>query len=262
MKILVPVVLALLSVDASAERANKPFNTANGRTAQGNSPAPAAVAAQGGGGGAAANGPAAAPAAPGLRAGVMVYGPGQTRRVSSGRGIRGGGGGHTAGKSIGFVGARRATGSGAGQGVGGVGPKTAAEEEAPPNFSKPGALIRDTGQLPLYEKTTTGTHTVDAGEIVMNNRKAVDIGKAPSLQQGPKDTPPPPNPGTWGGSYTTGAAANSPGGSSGSSGSSGSGKDNNGSGNNGKGTDSPDGHGNDKTHDSTFDDPTGFNAAF
>lgn len=260
MKILVPVVLALLSASAHAERANKPFNTANGRTAQGNSPAPAAVAPQGGGGGAAANGPAAAPAAPGIRAGVTVYGPGQTRRVSSGRGVRGGGG-RSSGQSIGFVGARRASGSGAGQGVGGVGPKTAAAEEAPPNFSKPGALIRDTGQQPVYEKTTTRTHTVDAGEIVMNDRKAVDVGRAPSLQIGPKDTPPPPNPGTWGGSYSgNGAAANSPGGSSGSSGSSG--KDNNGSGNNGKGTDSPDGHGNDKTHDSTFDDPTGFNAAF
>jgi hypothetical protein len=104
---------------------------------------------------------------------------------------------------------------------------TTSAEEAPPHYSKPGALIRTTGQQPVYEKAETRTHTVDAGEIVMNKRKAFNVGRAPSVQQGPKDTPPPPNPGTAGSGYGGGAAANAPASATKE-------KDNNGSGNNDK----------------------------
>ena len=116
-------------------------------------------------------------------------------------------------------------------------------DAAPPHFNKPGALIRTTGQQPQYEKVETRTHTADAGEIVLNERKARDSNRSPSLHHGPKDTLPPPNPGTGGSGYGTGAAANSPSSSSGSSG-----HDNNGSGNNDKGMtgDSYDQHGGDK----------------
>ena len=73
------------------------------------------------------------------------------------------------------------------------------------------------------------THTTYAGEIVMNKRKAFDVGRAPSVQQGPKDTLPPPNPDTFTRTTTGtgGAAANSTPGS-GDSGGSGGGHDNNG----------------------------------
>ncbi|UPT73975.1 MAG: hypothetical protein M0D55_19440 [Elusimicrobiota bacterium] len=248
MKILVPVVLALLSPAASAE--NRPFNTANGRTTKSSSPAP--QAAQSASGGAAANGPAVQAAAP-ARAGVTVYGPGSMARVSGGRSLHGGRG-SGGGRSFGYVGARRAGGSGAGQAASGVGARQTAEEAPPPNFSKPGALIRDTGQAPVYNQGTVGTHSVDAGEIVMNKRKAFNVATAPSVHIGPKDTPPPPNPGNPG-SYTgSGAAPNgaAPNGSSGS----GSGGDNNGSGNNGKDKpgDDDDGKGGDKARESSFYD--------
>ncbi len=89
-----------------------------------------------------------------------------------------------------------------------VGGDAPAPEEAPPHFSKPGALIRTTGQAPVYEKAETArTHTVDAGEIVLSNAKAFDVGRAPSVQIGPKNTLPPPVSG--GNGYGTGATANS-----------------------------------------------------
>lgn len=77
-------------------------------------------------------------------------------------------------------------------------------EEPPPYYSKPGALIRTTGQLPTYEKTEIRAHTPAAGEIALNKRQAFDVGRAPAIQQGPKDTRPK-NPGSSAG----GAAANS-----------------------------------------------------
>lgn len=226
MTLLATAVIAVLAAQPALaqRRANKPFNTVNGRTSTA-APAqhPRALSVTKPGGGGSPNVVAYAPGAgqaPAVTTAMIEGAPSSggrqfmgVGRASSGRAVR------RSGKPF-WGGTRRA-----------VDGDTASTEEAPPNFNKPGALIRTTGQLPKYEKAETPvTHTVDAGEIVMNNRKAHNVGRAPSLQQGPKDTLPPPNPGTAGSNYTTGAAANSSGSSSGSS----SGHDNNGSGNNGK----------------------------
>ena len=71
-------------------------------------------------------------------------------------------------------------------------------EEAPPNFSKPGALIRTEGQQPKYaEASPTRTHTVEGGSfIAIDARKAQDVGRTPGLTVGPKDTPPSANTGS------------------------------------------------------------------
>lgn len=73
--------------------------------------------------------------------------------------------------------------------------KRSATEDLPPHFSKPGALIRTEGQQPKYEKAEEArAHTVEGGSfIAIDNRKAQDIARAPSLQWGPKDTLPTPN---------------------------------------------------------------------
>ncbi len=258
MKTLLPLALILITAQAASaqRRGGKPFHTANGRTtsAPPAAPAPAPAAAAGG---AAANGPA--PQAGGvLRAGVTMYGPSSGSRAAMGRSTRSVG--RPEGRSIGFIGARRASGAGAGQGAGGVGATTTSSDPAPPpaqeapaHFSKPGALIRDTGQQPIYQETATRTHTVDAGEIVLNRRKAAHVGSGPGVQMGPKDTPPPPNPNNLG-SYTRSGAA--PNGAAPNGSGSGSGGDNNGSGNNGKDKpgDDDDQHGGDKAKEAAFYD--------
>ncbi len=265
MIILVSALLSVLTAqNAFAERReNTPFNTVNGRTSVG---APVAgpqvitVATPGGGVSSNSGAPEAPTAGPVATAGRAFYGGGRAA-ARAGRSVRG-----NQGASAQRVDTRKANRAGV-VGVGartvaatpadGGGTTTTSTEEAPPNFSKPGALIRDTGQAPVYDKGTVGTNTVDAGEIVFNNRKGFDVGRAPSIQQGPKDTLPPPNPGTFSRTTTGGAAANS--GPSGSGGSGG-GHDNNGSGNNDKDKpgDTTDGKGGDKT----FADPTGFYSAF
>lgn len=216
------VIAALAAQSAFAERrANKPFSTANGRTtATAPAPAPRVITVNAPGGGAAANVGPAINSAMGNTGGYAFTGGGN-RTVSrvSGGSRRGGG------KA--FWGSRKIEGGGAAPA-----PAPAPTEEAPPHFSKPGALIRTTGQAPVYEKAETPrTHTVDAGPIVLSKHKMFDVGKGPSVHIGPKDTLPPPNP-ISGGNYGTGAAANS--GPSTSSGSTDKPKDNNGSGNNDK----------------------------
>ena len=249
MMILVSAVIAVLSAQTAfaEKRINRPFNTTNGRTTVSAPAGPKIFVVSTPGGGASSN--SGAPDAAATQG--AVSGTGGRSEGRSGRGVRHGG------KTFWGAKTHRIDAGGAGAGAGGSGgatTTTTSAEEAPPNFSKPGALIRDTGQQPVYEKTTTRTHTVDAGEIALNVRKSIDVGRAPSVQHGPKDTLPPPNPGTYTRSGTGGAAANSP--TSGSS----SGGNNNGSGNNDKNMpgDDKDGKGNDKT----FDDPTGFNSAF
>lgn len=250
------VLAALAAQPALAQRrSNKPFNAVNGRTTT-SAPAshPRALSVTRPGGGSGANAVSFAPGAaqaPAVTTAMIEGAP-----VSGGRQFAGSGRAHAA----------RASGSRAVRRGGKPfwgGSRRVAEgdststEEAPPNFDKPGALIRTSGQQPKYEKAEDPrTHTVDAGAIVMNNRRAHDVGRAPSVQRGPKDTLPPPNPGTGG--YTTGAAANSSSSSSGSGSSTG--HDNNGSGNNGKDKpgDDEDPHGG----SDPFADPTGFNAAF
>ncbi len=209
MTILFSAAIAVLAAQTALaeQQVNKPFNTVNGRTTVA-SPAEA-------GGPTAGQAPAVSNAMiNGAQAGggrsFMGGGRQAVSRSSTGRATRRGG---------------KAFWSGGRSAVEQTPAPTT--EEAPPNFSKPGALIRTTGQQPVYEKAETRTHTVDAGEIVMNKRKAVDVGRAPSVQQGPKDTPPPPNPGTSGVGYSGGAAANTGPGSNG-------GNSNNGGGNNRK----------------------------
>lgn len=239
MAILISAVVAVLAAQTALaeQRANKPFNTVNGRTSTAAPAAPRVFTVNTPGGGASAN--AGAPQTGASNGGNQTfYGGGRqaVSRGSSGQAVRRGG------KAF-WSGGRKADGGG-----------TPGTEEAPPNFSKPGALIRTTGQLPKYEKAEDArTHTVDAGEIVMNKRKAVDVGRAPVVQQGPKDTLPPPNPTTGG--YSSGAAANSGPASSGSGGTGGS-HDNNGSGNNGKDKpgDDDDGHGGDRAMTTSFND--------
>jgi len=210
------VIVALAAQSAFAEqRANKPFNTANGRTTA-TAPAPTKVITLNTpGGGAAANAVPAQTVAMGGGGGQAFTGggPRSVSRIS--------GGSRRGGKA--FWGGRK---------MGGDAPASSTEE-APPHFSKPGALIRTTGQAPVYEKAETArTHTVDAGAIVISKHKMFDVGRAPSLQVGPKDTLPPPNPVSGGNGYGTGATANS--GPSGSSGSGNGNNNNNGSGNNDK----------------------------
>ena len=240
------VILALSAQTALAEqRENKPFTTVNGRTTATSPAAPRIFTITTPGGGAAAN----MPATPAIANTGMGGGRQVASRSSSGRAV------HRGGKSF-WGGGRR---------IDGGGPSTTpapapGAEELPPNFTKPGALIRTTGQLPKYEipsepgnnKPAAGTHTMDAGEIVLNNRKGFDVGRAPSVHHGPKDTLPPPNPVTGGTTYTGGAAANS----GPTSGGNGGGQNNNGSGNNGKDKpgDDDDGHGGDKAMQRSFND--------
>ncbi|MDP3542458.1 MAG: hypothetical protein Q8T11_08330 [Elusimicrobiota bacterium] len=248
MKSLVIAVVVLSALPAAAERrANKPFSTANGRTVVG-APAPRVITVNTPGGGAAANAPAAARApavtnsmiygAPSDGGRAFIGGGRQAVSRNPGRAVRRGGatfrthGGRSVGADPGDDG----------------GTATTSAEEAPPHFSKPGALIRTTGQQPVYEKTESRTHTVDAGEIVLNNRKTVHMLRSPGVHQGPKDTPPPPNPGTSGGGYAGGAAANAPAPTTV--------KDNNGSGNNGRDIpgDDDDQRGGDKAMTTSFYD--------
>lgn len=252
MKVLFTAAVALLAAQtALAERrANKAFNTVNGRTSMTAPAGPRVITVNTPGGGTAPNSPVAgqAPAV----TGAMINGA----PTDGGRAFMGGGrqvvSRGSGGRAVHRGGKAFWTGRGA------VGPADApapapSTEEAPPNYSKPGALIRTTGQQPVYEKAETRTHTVDAGEIVMNNRKARDVGRAPSVQQGPKDTPPPPNPISGGNSaYGNGASANS----TPTSGSSTPAKDNNGSGNNDKGMpgDDYDPQGGDKAMQTSFYD--------
>lgn len=216
------VVAALAAQTAFAERVNKPFNTTNGRTTTGPAEPPRVITVTKPGGGAGANTAAPDITAPAFATAVNIAdGGGGMGIVGGGRRSvsRTSGGSRRSGKT--FWGGRN---------MGAPAPAPA-PEEAPPHFSKPGALIRTTGQAPVYEKAEAPrTHTVDAGAIGLSKHKTVDMARSHGLRVGPKDTLPPPNPGTGGG-YGTGASANS--GPTTDSG--GKPKDNNGSGNNDKG---------------------------
>jgi hypothetical protein len=238
MTILFAVAALLAAQPALADqRENKPFNTANGRTTIAAPAAPRVIMVKTPGGGASGNAAAAAPA-PSVQGARSAAGS-QVSRAVLGRGA------HRNGKAIMGRRSRKADDGGS-------------SEDAPPNFSKPGALIRTTGQEPKYEAAPDKifSHTVSAGEIVFNDRKGIDVGKAPSLQMGPKDTPPPPNPG-YGHDYSgTAATANTGPIKTVGGGASGGGNDNSGSGNNDKNKpgDTTDEHGGDKAKDAAFND--------
>lgn len=255
MTVLFTAAVAVLAAHAALaeQRENKPFNTVNGRTT-------AAVVSGGArvitvnapGGGSAPNAPVATQA-PAVTNAMINGAP-----TDGGRAFMGGGRQAAARGSSGHA-VHRGGKAFWSRGRSAVGPADApapapAPEEAPPNFSKPGALIRTTGQQPVYEKAETRTTTVDAGEIVFNKRKGFDVARGPSVQQGPKDTPPPPNPVSGGSGYSGGAAANSPAAASATPAVKD--KDNNGSGNNGKNMpgDDYDPHGGDKAMETSFYD--------
>ena len=125
--------------------------------------------------------------------------------------------------------------------------RSGSAEAPPPNFNKPGALIRTAGQAPKYGNLEPERrHTVYAGEIAIDARKARDVGRAPSLQHGPKDTLPPPTP-------ISGAAAG------GGAGPNSTTVINNGAHNN---TNGNQGGSNGANKKDPFADPTGFNDAF
>lgn len=273
-KVIAAVIAVLAAQSAFAEqRENKAFNTVGGRSSAAAPEAPRIITVAKPGGGMSANAPA--PAAPAQAAqavaggGHPVMGGGRQAlsRNASGRGVQ------RRGKAFG---AARQVDAGTGGGAGGTtaAPKyETADDERPPNYDKPGALIRTTGhRLPQYEKAEDPrVNTVDAGEIVLNKNKAFNVGQAPSVQYGPRDTPPPPNP-TSGGMGTsvsangpTNASSNSGGGKGGGlviggtpgdTGNGGGGHDNNGNGNNDKGKpgDDWDPSGGDKAKDKAFYD--------
>jgi hypothetical protein len=272
MTILVSAVIAVLAAQTAVaeQRENKPFVTVNGRSSAAAPAGPRIFTVKTPGGGASANTPAAGQApvvtnamiggAPSDGGRAFIGGGRQAAaRTSTGRAV------HRGGKTFRAKGGRAVDGGDAG------GATTTSTEEAPPNYSKPGALIRTTGQQPKYEKAgdprntedvrlaeQAGKININSGEIVFNDKKGAHVGRAPGIQQGPKDTPPPPNP-VAGGNYTGGAVANTGATSTGSGGSGNSGgKDNNGSGNNDKNKpgDTYDPQGGDKAMEESF------NAAF
>lgn len=155
------------------------------------------------------SGPAAAPArqAGGGVGGGTVYGSpvdaggpaSSDGRFIAARGRSGGshrsfwGGGAQLGRNVYRVPQRAAEGGSGGEGG-------SAPEERPPYFDKPGALIRTEGhkQFQYAEPGNAREHTVSAGEIKLDPRKAYDVNKAPGLRVGAPDKLPPCTPGTLG----------------------------------------------------------------
>jgi len=71
-----------------------------------------------------------------------------------------------------------------------------ADQSRPPNFDKPGALIRSEGQLPRYaDPGNARAHSVEGGGLVdIDQKKARDVGRAPGIAWSAPDTPPSVNP--------------------------------------------------------------------
>lgn len=103
------------------------------------------------------------------------------------------GGGAQLGRNVYRVPQRAAEGGSGGEGG-------SAPEERPPYFDKPGALIRTEGhkQFQYAEAGNHREHTVSAGEIVLDPRKAHDVNKSHGLRVGAPDKLPPCTPGTLG----------------------------------------------------------------
>jgi hypothetical protein len=88
-----------------------------------------------------------------------------------------------------------------------------ADTTPPPNYTKPGALIRTEGQLPAYsDPGNARTTSVEGGSFVdIDPRKAKDVARAPGVAWGAPDTPPTVNPTTGGGGAGgNGVTANGP----------------------------------------------------
>ncbi|MDX6770108.1 MAG: hypothetical protein SF051_11300 [Elusimicrobiota bacterium] len=168
-----------------------------------------AVTGGGGGGRASAGGggAAAVPAAVQRGGGVSEgprYGAPTGNQAFVAGGARRSSGGHRS-----FYGGARRIGSGAyripqraleGGGSGETGEEPA-PEQAPPHFSKPGALIRTEGHRrfeyaePAQGERQTG---VAAGEIALVESRAHHVNRSHGLRVGARDTPPPCTPGSNG----------------------------------------------------------------
>jgi hypothetical protein len=80
-------------------------------------------------------------------------------------------------------------------------PAEPSAEEAPPHFSKPGALIRTAGHRPFEYADAAAPaqrHQVEAGAIALNERYASHVNRSHGLRVGARDTPPSCTPGTNG----------------------------------------------------------------
>lgn len=259
MKIIAAACVALIAAQA-ARAENKPFNVRNGKavhTTPAAAPSRLNLLPAGAASGAAANmadpGSDVAMASP--SGGGAFFGGGASRSFTP-RPIRG------ARRSGAAFWSRNRRVEGGGNIPAPTTPAPAAEEETPAHFKTPGALIRTAGQQPKYaEAEAARQHTVPAGEIAFNPARGYDVGRSRGVFIGPADTLPPPNPGTSGRTYTSGAGSNSGPSSGNGSGNTGNGGNNNGSGNNDKDKpgDDDDGHGGSKKAGA---DPTGFYSAF
>ncbi len=260
MKFIAAAFVALIAAQA-AQAQNKPFTTRNGKTVVGAPSQPPLVLQP-------ALAPARGAAGAGAHANGILQDPG-TDVPSGGRAFFGGGSRSFASRNT--RGVRRSGSSfwGGNRRIAApanvpapTAPTSTSEEEAPPHFSKPGALIRTAGQAPKYaEAEAARQHTVPAGEIAFNNNRAIDVARSRGVFIGPPDTLPPPNPGTTSKTFTSGAGANSGPSTGNGNGNNGNGGNNNGSGNNDRDIpgDDDDGHGGSKKAGA---DPTGFYSAF
>ena len=260
MKIIAALIALIAAQAASAERINKPFVTRNGKTVVGGS-APQVSQQPYTAGNRQALGVSYAEPSPGsaplFGSGASSNGPyssigGRSFMSGGRRGVMSRGAQRGASQRSGkvFMGSNKS--------VDADPPAPAPADEVPAHFKTPGALIRTGGQPPKYtEVAAPSDHRISAGEIAFNEKRGYDVGRAISIHHGPKDTLPPPNPGTYQKTFTSGVGANSPGGTGGDAG----GGNNNGSGNNDndKPGDDDDGHGGSKKAGA---DPTGFYSAF
>lgn len=89
-----------------------------------------------------------------------------------------------------------------------------AADTVPPNYTKPGALIRSEGQLPQYSDAGNArTHSVDGGKDFVNieAKHTQDTGRPSGVAWGKPDTPPGANPtGSGSGAGGNGVTANGP----------------------------------------------------
>lgn len=86
-----------------------------------------------------------------------------------------------------------------------VEPEPPSTEEAPPHFSKPGALIRTEGHRRFeYAEAAEPSqrHELAAGAIALNENRAYHVNRSHGLRMGPADTLPGRKPGRSGGGDT------------------------------------------------------------
>lgn len=210
MKIAGMALAALVAAPAFADDP-KPYVLYNGRGAVAPAAAPAPSPAKGGGAGAPSGSvltaasqastfgsstvrPSSYPGDPAAAAAAAMAAAGAASGSSAGQAVRGVKR-HSAKRGVAKSSSRKADG-----------------DAPPPNYSKPGALIRTEGQLPIYtDPGNAGTHSVEGGGFVdIDPRRAKDVGRSPGVAWGAPDTPPSANPTSGGGAGGNGVTANGP----------------------------------------------------